>query len=280
MTFGARGVRTTPGLVRRLLAVALGVALVAGSAALVTKTATLGFAYRDRHRTFAPDTPLSKQCEDPPADAERITLTGADGFTLGAALVGPEDARVGLVLRQGASQRICEWLPWAAQVAEQTGARVLLFDRRGRGSSPGEGDLRKEPVDTTIAVDYLRKAGIRDVALMASSMGNSIMFSTLPELADPPCAVVSVSPVLVSGDANGTVDGSALTALPDQVWVTWENGNAEVVSNAELIAERAGAGGVAAHALEVDTADHSRQLVLNHAEVRAFLADAIGSCSG
>ncbi|MGL5826929.1 MAG: alpha/beta hydrolase family protein [Nocardioides sp.] len=260
---------------RRLLTAIAGVALLAAATTTVTR---VGLAYYDRHRTVAPSTPLTDQCGDVPPGAERVTLTGADGFTLGAATVGPENARVGLVLRQGASQKICEWLPWAGQLAETTGARILLFDRRGRGSSPGAPDLGQELGDTSAAVDYLRDRGAAEVALMASSMGNSIMFATLGTLTDPPCAVISVSPVLTTSDEQGTVDGSALTALSDNVWVTWETGNAQVASNAQRIAERAGIGGVAAHTRAVDTDDHSRQLVLNHVVVRDFLIDAVRSC--
>lgn len=86
--------------------------------------------------TYAPDSPLAEQCDDVPATARRVTLRAEDGFELGAATVGPADAPVGVVLRQGAGQTICQWLPVADRVAADTGARVLLFDRRGFGSSP------------------------------------------------------------------------------------------------------------------------------------------------
>ena len=95
-------------------------------------------------------------------------------------------------------------------IAEETGARVLLFDRRGRGSSPGEGNLSAEPGDTAVAVERLREDGVRRVVLAGSSMGNSIMFSAVPDLAPAPCAVVSISPVLVSSDGHGVVDGTGL----------------------------------------------------------------------
>ena len=124
--------------------------------------------------TFSPETPLAEQCDEVPRGAERITVTADDGSLLGAALVGPANATVGVVLRQGGSQTICEWLPWAGQVAEATGARVLLFDRRGHGSSPGEGNLSAEPGDTLRAIDRLRHEGQHEVAMVASSMGNSI----------------------------------------------------------------------------------------------------------
>lgn len=199
----------------------------------------IGWNYYERHRTFSPTTALSAQCDEVPPGAQRITLTGADGVVLGAAVLGPSDAAVGLVIRQGASQKICEWLPWAGRVAAETGTRVLLFDRRGRGSSPAEGDLGKEPDDTRIAVDYLRASGTPQVAVAASSMGNSIMFSALPDLEPAPCAVLAISPVLVSGDANGIVDGSGLRDLPENVWVTWEEGNPGVVANATRILAQA-----------------------------------------
>ena len=265
---------------RSLLIAAALVALIIVSAVVIV--GRMGLNYYERHRTFDPTTALDKQCDDVPSGAQRITLTGSDGVVLGAAILGPSDAEVGLVLRQGASQKICEWLPWAGRVATETGARVLLFDRRGRGSSPAEADLGKEPDDTRIAVDHLLAAGVSRVALAASSMGNSIMFSALPDLESAPCAVLAISPVLVSADANGSVDGSRLLALPDNVWVTWEEGSASVAANATSILARARStegGSSSPHALPVDTDDHSRQLVLNHPSVQRFFLDAVRSCS-
>lgn len=261
---------------RTVLLLAVGLVLLAavGAAGLT------GWRYWERHRTVDPTTALTSQCDEVPPGSERITLTADDGQVLGAALVGPEDAEVGVVLRQGASQKICEWLPWAGEVSAATGARVLLFDRRGRGSSPGEDDLSAEPADTVLAVQRLGEEGVDTVALVASSMGNSIMFSTLPRLATAPCAVVSVSPVLVSSDGNGVVDGSRLEELPDHVWVAWESQNPAIESTVELIRRAAADQGRAEpHLLPVDTMDHSRQLVLNHGEVRDFLLEAVSSCA-
>jgi len=237
--------------------------------------------YLDRHRTVDPSTPLAEQCDDVPDGAERVTFTGDDGETLGAAVVGPSDATVGVVLRQGASQTICEWLPWAADVAAATGDRVLLFDRRGRGSSPADGgNLSAEPGDTLRAIQLLRDQGALDVALVASSMGNSIMYTAVPDVSPPPCAVVSISPVLTSSDSHGLVDGSTLKRLPANLWITYETGNGSIVTNAQLIAGRAESQGLPpVHELGVDTTDHSRQLILNHPEAAAFVTEAIESCS-
>jgi pimeloyl-ACP methyl ester carboxylesterase len=240
----------------------------------------VAWGWYTRHRTVPPTTALNAQCDEVPEGAERVTLTATDGQVLGGTIVGPADATVGVVLRQGASQTICEWLPWAGDLSEATGSRVLLFDRRGRGSSPGEGNLSAEPGDTAVAVERLRADGVRRVVLAGSSMGNSIMFSTLPDLAPAPCAVVSISPVLVSSDGHGVVDGTSLRALPANLWVTWEAQNPNIEHNVDLIRDAAAAqGNPAPHELGVDTMDHSRQLVLHHAEVRDLLVEAVSSCA-
>lgn len=251
--------------------------LAIGLAGLLVAAVVLGgWAWWTRHRqvTVPPTTPLAEQCEDVPDGAERTTLTGQDGETLGGALLGPADAELGLVLRQGASQTICDWLPWAADVAEETGARVLLFDRRGMGSSPAAADLAAEPGDLRIAVRRLRADGAQRTALVASSMGNAVTYAALPELKPAPCVVVSISPVLVASGA-GTVDGSDLTDVPANTWVAWETQNSGVAAGAEAIAAAA----AAPHELPVDTDHHSRQLVINHPEVEEFVLDGIRSCA-
>ena len=92
---------------------------------------------------------------------------------------------------------------------------------------------------------------------------------------------MSVSPVLVSADGHGTVDGGTLESLPENVWVTWESQNTGIAGNADRIQRAAAAAGhEPPQMLPVDTMDHSRQLVLNHAEVRDFLVEAIESCAG
>jgi pimeloyl-ACP methyl ester carboxylesterase len=210
-----------------------------------------------------------------------MSFMAGDGTTLGGALIGPEGAEVGVVLRQGAGQTICQWLPWAGEVADATGARVLLFDRRGRGSSPGEGDLSAEPDDVVAAMDILKQEGTRRIALAGSSMGNSVMFSAVDRLDSPPCAVVSISPVLTSGDGHGTVDGTPMERLPANIWIAWEGQNSSVGSEAALIQDRAHDQGLPApQLLEVNTGDHSIGLVDKHAEVRDFLVSAVRSCAG
>ena len=125
---------------------------VAAGVIVILVAAFVGWRLVTADATYDPETPLADQCDDVPSGASRVIVKADDGRTLGAALVGPSDATVGVVLRQGAGQTLCDWLPWAGEVGQQTGARVLLFDRRGRGSSPGASDLTAEPGDVAAAV--------------------------------------------------------------------------------------------------------------------------------
>ena len=234
-------------------------------------------------RTVAPDASLANQCPNVKADilaaAQRIQLTGKGDFTLGGALVGPPTPGA-VVLRQGASQTICDWLPWAAQTAKDTGVQVLLFDRRGRGSAPGDANVAAEPEDSAAAVAYLRAHGAQRVGLVASSMGNSVLYSALPDLPEPPCAVVSISPVLTAADDAGQVDGRALRDLVANTWVTWETKSEPVSANAAAITAAATKQGLAApHTLPVDTTDHSRMLLGRHPEVADFVRQGVATCA-
>jgi pimeloyl-ACP methyl ester carboxylesterase len=233
----------------------------------------------DKRTEVAPDSALDQQCRRVPDGARRITLTAEDGTTLGGALVGAEDAAVGVVIRQGRSQRICDWLPLAGELAQETGALVLLFDRRGSGSSPGDPDLSAEPGDTLTAIDRLSDEGVDRVGLLASSMGNAVAFATLPLVGEPPCVLISISPVLATSDASGSLDASDFGALPDNVWVTFEQGNPAIAqTSADLAAALKSRGQPEVHLLPVDTDDHSIDLVNNHDEVRAFVTEAAASC--
>jgi pimeloyl-ACP methyl ester carboxylesterase len=260
---------------------ATGSLLVLGVVVVLMLGALVGWRLLDPARTYEPDSQLADQCDDVPGAAERITLVGKDGVELGGAVVGPEGADVGVVLRQGAGQTICQWLPWAGDVADATGARVLLFDRRGSGSSPGDANLGAEPDDVLTAVKLLNDEGTTQVALAGSSMGNSVMFTALDRMASAPCAVVSISPVLTASDGHGTVDGTVMDRLPANVWLTWEHENSAIMSNAELILSRSRDEGLPTpNVLEVDTGDHSIGLVNKHPEVRDFLVEAVRSCQG
>lgn len=260
---------------RELLLLGLVLALaVAGS---------LAWQWWARHRTVAPLTPLGEQCGEVPGQARRVTFDGADGTTIGAAALGSDDARTVVVLRHGASQTLCDWLPWAADVESATDAQVLLFDRRGRGSTPADPSVADEPEDLARAVALLTGGRDRAVVLVASSMGNAVQLSALDLLPEPPCALVAVSPVLRTADDHGRLapDPTALphAAWPDHLWVAHETGNQQVSAYAAALTGAGRSADARTHALPVDTDDHSRQLVEQHPEVQKWITDAVATCS-
>lgn len=259
---------------RRLLLLLLTLGLVAVGAV----AATLALDRWGTDDTSAADAPLTDQCGDVPEAASRITLTASDGRALGAASVGDPEAATAVVLRHGGSQTLCDWLAWADEIADEHSVRVLLFDRRGQGSSPGETGLASEPDDLVGAVSLARSEGAEKVVLVASSMGNSVTFSALPAFEKESieiCAVVSISPVL----SSGPLDARSPESLPATTWITWESRNAGIVTTAETLAGNAERQGVQARMLPVDTDDHSLALVKNHDDVRAFVSDGVGSCA-
>ena len=51
--------------------------------------------------TFPPTSSLTEQCSTVPAGASRVVVTAADGYHLGAALLGPTISEVGVVIAYG-----------------------------------------------------------------------------------------------------------------------------------------------------------------------------------
>src|SRR4051812_23062609 len=116
-----------------ILASACAVLLATGCSAAPAKTG----------RT-SPDAPVAKQCPSPPEGARRVVVNAVDGTKLGAALLGRDDAPVGLVVNYGRSATLCDWLVEADRLARAADARILVVDRRGTASSDGEVEPSRE----------------------------------------------------------------------------------------------------------------------------------------
>lgn len=242
----------------------------------------------DTSRIVDADTPLAKQCGDAPREAHRLVVEARDGHELGAAMVTSSEGTEGpfVVLRHGASQTLCDWLDWAESTAEETGATVLLMDRRGAGSSPGRRDLSHDPTDATAllaaARAELRAEGAgRPVVLVGSSMGNATTLSLPAELDERICAVVSISPVPASGPLDGI---ASFQALPDELapaslHVTWAEDDNNVPANALRLADAAHSLGSAVMEHKVTGNAHSITMLTEHDDVVAFVEDAISTCT-
>lgn len=263
--------------------VAAGIAVGLALAAVVTTCTG-----PDTSRIVDADTPLAEQCGDAPREARRLVVEARDGHSLGAAVVTSTESADGplVVLRHGASQTLCDWLDWAEATAEQTGAAVLLMDRRGAGSSPGRRDLSHEPTDATALLAAARaelgvKRAGRKVVLVGSSMGNATTLSLPAEMDERTCAVVAVSPVPGSGPLDGIASFQALPhdLSPDSVHVTWAEDDNNVPENAVRLADAAHALGSAVTEHEVKGNAHSITMLTEHDDVVTFVEDAITSCA-
>ncbi|REE96478.1 alpha/beta hydrolase [Thermomonospora umbrina] len=250
----------------------------------------------DTAKRVAPDAALKEQCASVPDGATRVTLRAVDGTGLGAAVVGPATARVGVALAHGATQTLCDWLGYARTLASATGSRVLVVDRRGVGSSEGPANLGRLPGDLVTGARWLRSGGAERIVLMGSSMGSAgalgAAHPTGPRTAvtprdpqapllDPPaCAVVAVSPVTrIADDRGAEIDVSGISSLPMPAWLAYEQGNPGVRAAAETLAARSrGASSPGVRLRSVPGDDHGIALIDEHADVRRFLEDAVRSC--
>lgn len=105
---------------------------------------------------------------------EQVSFPTQDGGLIVGDLYG-KGAR-GVVLAHGGQFNKDSWAP-QAKVLVSAGFRVLAFDFRGYGKShgPGDSDPLSAPLqlDVIAAVEYLRHAGAKTVAVIGGSMGGS-----------------------------------------------------------------------------------------------------------
>ena len=105
-----------------------------------------------------PTTPLAEQCDEVPAARRRMTLDGQPTVQCWAAhWSARRTPPSGVVLRQGASQTICEWLPWAGERRRgDRGQGAALRPAWSRVVPRRTATSSAEPGDTVVAVDRLR----------------------------------------------------------------------------------------------------------------------------
>jgi dienelactone hydrolase len=101
----------------------------------------------------------------------------------------------GIVLSHGSGGDLCEWLPYARELAS-AGYRVLSYDSR---------TLLQIDREMAAAVEALRRTGATRVAVAGSSLGALAALTGAARLSDQPDAVISLS----SPDRVGSVDGVA-----------------------------------------------------------------------
>ncbi|WP_144125477.1 alpha/beta fold hydrolase [Catellatospora sichuanensis] len=136
-----------------------------------------------------------------PAGA-RQTRFGEHGADLGGVIVG--SGKTGIVLAHQNGGDVCQWAPYAIELAGQ-GYRVLAFDFGGFGVSTS-GDAGN-PQQVAAAAATLRADGATGIVLVGASMGGTAVLAAAPTVTPAPLAVVALSAPSVFG-------ANALDAAP------------------------------------------------------------------
>ncbi|WP_170990756.1 alpha/beta fold hydrolase [Herbidospora galbida] len=221
---------------------------------------------------IAPDTPLADQCDTVPAGAERVVLRAELDVRLGAAVVGPPGAPVGVAVAHGASHTLCDWLPAMSALAERLNVRVIVPDRRGVGSSDGDGEVGELAGDLQRALTWLHEQGATRLAVLGSSYGGPIaVLAAQRATALPMCVAVAVSPL------TGIEGGVAPLAENKPVASLWAVAETAFGASATALFEKvpqARQGRL--KILPVD--DHSLALLRGHPDAMTFVEDALRTC--
>lgn len=220
----------------------------------------------------APDSPLADQCDTVPPGAERVVLRAESGVRLGAAVVGPPDAPVGMAVAHGAGHTLCDWLPAMSALAERLHVRVIVPDRRGTGSSEGDGEVGELAADLQTALTWLHDQGATRLAALGSSYGGPIAVLAAQRATSlPMCVAIAVSPL------TGIEGGVAPLAEDKPVPSLWTVAETAFGANATALFEKipqARKGRL--KILPVD--DHSLGLLRGHPEAMTFVEDALRTC--
>ncbi|GAB1822757.1 alpha/beta fold hydrolase [Herbidospora sp. RD11066] len=220
----------------------------------------------------APDSPLADQCDTVPPGAERVTLLADDGIRLGAAVVGPATATAGVAVAHGAGHTLCDWLPEMSALAGKLNVRVIIPDRRGKGSSEGEEEVAALAGDLHKALTWLRDDGATKLAALGSSYGGPIaVLATQRATALPMCTAIAVSPL------TGIEGGVAPLAENRPVPSLWTVAETAFAANATALFERIPQT-TKGQIKILPVGDHSLGLLRQHPEAMTFVEEAIRSC--
>ncbi|MEV0282820.1 MULTISPECIES: hypothetical protein [unclassified Kribbella] len=130
-------------------------------------------------------------CLQPSDRARRVVIPTSSGAQLTAALLG--GGRRGVVLVHQSDGDLCQWLPYARELA-RAGYLVLDLDLTTSGYVQYEG-VQANPLGLSVsaAAGYLRKQGAAAVVLVGASMGANASLAAAAITTPRVAAVVSLS---------------------------------------------------------------------------------------
>jgi pimeloyl-ACP methyl ester carboxylesterase len=139
---------------------------------------------------------IAETCASAAEKASVLRFFTPDDSRLAGVLLG--NSSNGIVLSHGSGGNLCEWLPYARELAS-SGYRVLSYDTNYRLDVDNE---------MRAAVEALRRSGTAHVAVAGSSLGALAALTGAALLAEQPDAVISLS----SPARFGPLDGVAAAA--------------------------------------------------------------------
>jgi uncharacterized protein len=192
MDNGRRGAR------RVVTLIALAVA-----AALVWVIFTIVWLWRNQERVVFQPPVIGA---DAPAPARRVQFNASDGHPLFGYIVTPTPGRVvpqaestrprTVVIAFHGNADLAAWLvPWARELADRTGATVLVPEYRGYAGIPGNPTYETAAADARGALQFVRSTFASNIVLFGHSLGTAIAADMAAIMSpDKPSALVLQSP--------------------------------------------------------------------------------------
>ncbi len=181
-------------LARTVLAAVGGLVLMAGAGCAEERTDATPMPNGSDSASASPGVtlpPIGAGCRDQVTQGQQLRLVNLAGLTIAAVDIG--SGPMGVVLAHQSDASMCQWLPYANQLAGK-GYRVLAFDFAGYGaSSPVRQKTYLDDIRT--AVSYLRERGTPRVVVMGASMGATMSVVAAAAIAPPVDGVIALSPV-------------------------------------------------------------------------------------
>ena len=175
---------------------------------------------------------LKERCVNKSDRARIIRFSASDRARLLGVSLG--SGRIGVALGHESDGTLCNWMPFA-RILKQNGYRVLAFDFRGWGSSPGVGAARRGRLDLDFAAaaTRLRKLGADKIVFAGASIGANAALAAGTEVTPRASAVVSLSAVdsTFSSRLDGNVTVPKLTVPVLFVAAEGDSGPAEDARN-------------------------------------------------
>ena len=131
---------------------------------------------------------VGAECLPPARQRSAVGFDGPNGSRLAGVALGR--GKAGVVLAHQSPGSLCQWWPYAAELAD-AGYRVLAFDFDGMGASTdGKSDYAG---DVVAAAGWLRAHGVQKVVLMGGSAGGTAVVVAASRLKPAPVGVVDLS---------------------------------------------------------------------------------------